>query len=76
MKNSFKEVTFSRIFRVEKFQQLQNERKNARKLSETVDKLFQFPPSALTWRTNFWSITFFPILAWKSDDSRKRKNTS
>lgn len=30
----------------------------------------------LTWSTNFWSITFLPKVAWKSADSRKRRNTS
>ena len=32
--------------------------------------------SSRSWRTNFWSITFLPILGWKSGDSRKRKKNS
>ena len=30
----------------------------------------------VTWRTNFWSITFLPIVGWKSGDSRKRSTNS
>ena len=32
--------------------------------------------SSSSWRTNFWSMTFFPIDGWKSGDSRNlRKNS-
>ena len=32
--------------------------------------------SSKSWRTNFWSMTFLPMLGWKSGDSRKRKKNS
>ena len=32
--------------------------------------------SSKSWRTNFWSMTFFPMLGWKSGDSRNRKKNS
>ena len=32
--------------------------------------------SSRSCSTNFWSITFLPILGWKSGDSRKRKKNS
>ena len=32
--------------------------------------------SSKSWSTNFWSMTFFPMLGWKSGDSRKRKKNS
>ena len=32
--------------------------------------------SSKSWRTNFWSMTFFPIEGWKSGDSKNlRKNS-
>ena len=32
--------------------------------------------TVLTCKTNFWSITFFPMFGWKSGDSRNRKKNS
>jgi len=70
MQHRLQKVPLPGILRVEKFQQLLNRYKLL------VNLKFCRAEFTLTCKTNFWSITRLPMVAWKSWDSRNRKNTS
>lgn len=89
MKCGLKKISFSRVFRVKKFQQLQTtEERSLTVTSPSQSNTYEgcldgggggrgfLLFKKITWTTNFWSINFFAVFGWKSWASRKwRKNS-
>lgn len=72
MQYGFQKITLSRILGIEQLQQLKESKGQTLNFKQDRESELE----QLTCRTNFWSITFLPNVAWKSADSRKRRNTS